>query len=158
MNNSWHRQIWFEFRTGHSFYLIFLISFGTFITVQYKLLFAEIDFLNELIPNIVSFIVVFVAIYVPLAIIVGHFHLKKQVPIESIRLAEEHPLTYETLAKSKDQYNIQYRVFEIGMMEELVKEIMPNSDKKTELLKELAQWKDGWEKISYGVSTKDLMK
>lgn len=158
MKNSWHRQIWFEFRTGHSFYLIFFLSFGTFITVQYKLLFEQVDFLNELFPDIVTFVVVFVGIYIPLAIIIGHLHLRKQIPVESIRLTEENPLTYETLAKSKDLFNIQYRVFEIGMFIELVKELMPNSDKKRQLLKELVEWKDGWEKISNGVSTKDLMK
>jgi len=158
MKNSWYKQIWFEFRTGHSFYLIFLLSFGTFITVQYKLLFEEIDILNELIPNMASFIILFVGIYIPLAIIIGHLHLRKQIPIEFIRLAEEHPLTYETLAQSKDLFNIKYRVFEIGMFIELVNELMPNSDKKRQLLKELTEWKDGWEKISNGVSTKDLMK
>ena len=156
--NNWFKQIWFEFRMGHTTYLVLFLSFGTFATVQYKLLFQNISFINELIPNMVTFILVFIMIYLPVSILIGHLHLRKQVPIESIRLTEESPLTYGVLKQSKDLFNIKYRIFEIGMFEQLVKEIMPSSEKKVKLLAELLQWKEGWKKISEGVSTKELMK
>jgi len=155
--NNWYRQLWFDFRMGHSTYLIFLLSFGTFVTVQYKLLFQNISFINELIPNITTFILLFVAIYLPVAIIIGHFHLRKQVPIESIRLTEESPYTYEVIPKSKEYQNFQYRLFEIDMLELLLNNIIKDEKEKLKFQMQINKRRNDYKMLLSGSSTKELL-
>ncbi len=80
--NSWLRRRWFDFRNGHSIYLIFVMTFANFITIQYSLLLDRIPVLNSLFGNIAIFAVVFIAIYVPLGLMIGYWHRKNQLSVE----------------------------------------------------------------------------
>jgi len=83
MNSNWIRRRWFDFRLGHSVYLIFLLSFSNFILIFHRLLIERVEFLNEMFTDLWMFIVLFVAIYVPISIIVGAWHRKTQIKIEN---------------------------------------------------------------------------
>ena len=61
-----------DFRNGHSTYLIFAMTFANFITIQYKLLIDKVPSMDWLFGSIWLFAIVFIAIYVPLAIIIGY--------------------------------------------------------------------------------------
>ena len=76
------RSRWFEFRMGHSTYLIFLLTFVNFILISYRLLIEKIPFLQEFIPQLWIFVVGFLAIYIPVSIIIGYWHRKTQVKVE----------------------------------------------------------------------------
>ena len=76
------RSRWFEFRMGHSTYLIFLLTFVNFILISYRLLIEKIPFLQEFIPQLWIFVVAFLAIYIPVSIIIGYWHRKTQVKVE----------------------------------------------------------------------------
>ena len=41
-NNNWFRRRWLDFRQGHSIYLVFIITFANFITIQYKLVLEKV--------------------------------------------------------------------------------------------------------------------
>ena len=41
MKQSWVRRRWWEFRQGHSIYLIFILTFVNFILIAYRLLIEE---------------------------------------------------------------------------------------------------------------------
>jgi uncharacterized protein YneF (UPF0154 family) len=83
MNSNWVRRRWFDFRLGHSVYLIFLLSFSNFILIFHRLLIERVEFLNETFTDLWMFIVLFVVIYVPISIIVGAWHRKTQIKIEN---------------------------------------------------------------------------
>ena len=83
MNSKWFRRRWFDFRLGHSVYLIFLLSFSNFILIFHRLLIERIEFLNDIFSELWMFIILFVGIYIPISIAVGAWHRKTQIKIEN---------------------------------------------------------------------------
>jgi len=92
-DNNWFRRRWLDFRQGHSIYLIFIMTFANFITIQYKLLLDKIPSVDVLTGgNIIGFAVVFVALYVPIGILIGYWHRKSQWKIEAEALFKENKI------------------------------------------------------------------
>jgi len=85
---DWARRRWLDFRQGHSVYLIFVMTFANFITIQYALLVERLA-LDSIFPNIWLFAILFVSGYVPAAIIIGYWHRKSQWRIEHEALFNE---------------------------------------------------------------------
>ena len=85
------RSRWFEFRMGHSTYLIFLLTFVNFILISYRLLIEKIPFLQEFIPQLWIFVVGFLAIYIPVSIIIGYWHRKTQLKVEQTLALQQNP-------------------------------------------------------------------
>ena len=83
MSSKWFRRRWFDFRLGHSVYLIFLLSFSNFILIFHRLLIERVEFLNEIFSELWMFIVLFVGIYIPVSIVVGAWHRKTQIKVEN---------------------------------------------------------------------------
>ena len=79
MDWRWVKGRWFEFRIGHGTYLSFLLSFTNFVLISYNLLIERIPFLKELFPNLWLFVVIGITFYVPVTVLVGHWHNKKQL-------------------------------------------------------------------------------
>ncbi|MBI1662053.1 MAG: hypothetical protein IS860_00830 [Nitrosopumilus sp.] len=92
MNQSWMRKRWFDFRQGHSVYLIFLLTFSNFVLIFHRLLVERIDFLNEIFSELWIFILVFIFAYVPIAIIVGAWHRKTQLKVDTEAALHQNPL------------------------------------------------------------------
>lgn len=92
-DNSWFRRRWLDFRQGHSIYLIFIMTFANFITIQYKLLLDKIPSVDALTGgNIIGFALLFIALYVPLGIIIGYWHRKSQWKVEAEALFKENKI------------------------------------------------------------------
>lgn len=83
MSSNWFRRRWFDFRLGHSVYLIFLLSFSNFILIFHRLLIERVEFLDEIFSELWMFIVLFVVIYFPISIAVGAWHRRTQIKIEN---------------------------------------------------------------------------
>ena len=87
--SDWFRRRWLDFRNGHSIYLIFILTFANFITIQYKLLIDQIPYLAGIFDNIIIFAIVFVLMYVPIGIVLGYWHRKTQWKVEQDALFRE---------------------------------------------------------------------
>lgn len=82
-NNNLRRR-WLDFRNGHGIYLVFIMTFANFVTIQYELLIKKAPFLaNSIFSSIWVFAIVFVAAYVPLGMIIGYWHRKNQFSVEA---------------------------------------------------------------------------
>jgi len=89
------------FRRGHGSWLVYAISFANFVVIQYRLLVERIPFLESLLPSFSAFIVTFFLVYVPLAIIIGRYDIKKAtVPKE----VEVNPFFYRPVGKEVKVY------------------------------------------------------
>ena len=71
---GWVQERWFEFRQGHSTYLAFLLSFVNFVLITYNL-YLEKVFVDL---SLLQFCIVFGSLYVPVSIVIGRTHIKKQ--------------------------------------------------------------------------------
>lgn len=85
------RSRWYEFRLGHSTYLIFMLTFVNFVLISYRLLIERIPFLQEFVPELWIFAVMFLVIYIPVAIIIGFWHRKTQLKVEQTLSLQQNP-------------------------------------------------------------------
>ena len=92
MNETWVRRRWYDFRQGHGMYLVFAMSFVNFVLIFYRLLIEQIDFLGDLFSNLWIFLVIFLALYIPTAILIGNWHRKTQMRIEHEQSMKQSPL------------------------------------------------------------------
>jgi len=89
-NKNWLKRRWLDFRNGHGLYLIFLLTVAQFIIIQYRLLLEGTPLFHS-IPLWV-FSAAFVAIYVPLGLIIGVWHRRTQYNVESQTHFERNPI------------------------------------------------------------------
>ena len=92
MSQGWIRRRWWEFRAGHSVYLIFVLTFINFILIAYRLLIEKIPMFQDLIPNLWIFVLLFLAFYIPTAIIIGFWLRKTQLKVETTLNMQENPV------------------------------------------------------------------
>ena len=92
MDENFIRRRWFDFRQGHSYYLIFVLSFANFILIFYRLLIEQIPELNEIFSSLWIFVLVFILLYIPIAIGIGAWHRKTQLKIEADVSLKQSPL------------------------------------------------------------------
>lgn len=92
MNITWFRRRWFDFRQGHGMYLVFAMTFTNFVLIFYRLLIERIEFLGDWFSNLWVFIVIFLAVYIPVAILIGNWHRKTQMKIEHEQAMKQSPL------------------------------------------------------------------
>jgi hypothetical protein len=90
MKNNFFTIRWLDFRHGQGIYLGFFIYFADTILIQYALLIQKFPFLDPLLgANIIGFAIIFIALYVPIAIIIGYWHRKSQWTVEVEALFKE---------------------------------------------------------------------
>lgn len=83
---------WFEFRYGHTLYLVFIMSFTNFILIFYNLGLGESTDMS-----VVTFSIMFVIFYVPVAVTVGYFHRRRQLRIDMVQQWNQNPMFMQLL-------------------------------------------------------------
>jgi len=76
------RKLWLYFRLGHGSYISFTLSFFNFILLAYRFLIEPNLEQFSLISNLTTFGIIFVIIYVPIAILIGYWHRVTQLKVE----------------------------------------------------------------------------
>ena len=89
---TWIRRRWFDFRQGHSVYLIFALTFANFVLIFHRLLIERVPVLDEFFPDLWAFVIAFVFIYIPLAIAIGAWHRRTQLRIDTEVMLRQNPL------------------------------------------------------------------
>ena len=92
MSQGWIRRRWWEFRAGHSVYLIFVLTFINFILIAYRLLIEKVAIFKELIPELWIFAVLFIACYIPAATLIGLWHRRTQLRVETTIVNQQNPI------------------------------------------------------------------
>ena len=92
MKQEWMRRRWWEFRQGHSIYLIFILTFVNFILISYRLLIEKITIFKELIPELWIFALIFISLYIPAAILIGVWHRRTQLRVETTLVNQQNPV------------------------------------------------------------------
>ena len=92
MNQGWARRRWWEFRQGHSIYLIFMLTFVNFILISYRLLIEKVVIFKELIPDLWIFALLFIVCYIPAATLIGFWHRRTQLRVETTIVNQQNPV------------------------------------------------------------------
>jgi len=96
VKQTWIRRRWYDFRNGHSLYLIFLLTFSNFVLIFHRLLIERVPFLDEVFSQLWVFIIAFVLLYLPVAVLVGHWHKRTQLRIDTEMMVRQNPLAART--------------------------------------------------------------
>ena len=105
-SHNWFRRRWLDFRNGHSIYLIFLMTFANFVTIQYQLLLQRVPAIHSLHINIWIFALLFLAMYLPLGMIIGYWHRKNQFSVEAEAQPESNRSNNKPLSNRFDRWKI----------------------------------------------------
>lgn len=89
MNNQYLRRRWLDFRNGHSVYLVFILTFVNFILITYNFAVEKVSFLSGVFDSLALFAIVFIAIYIPAAILIGYWHRRNQYSVENEAYLQE---------------------------------------------------------------------
>jgi len=92
LNSTWLRRRWFDFRQGHSIYLIFAMAFANFVLIFYRLLIEKVEILGNIFSSLWIFIFVFLMIYIPVALLIGYWHRKTQMRVEQEQSMRQNPM------------------------------------------------------------------
>ena len=92
MKEGWGRRRWWEFRQGHTVYLIFVLTFINFILIAYRLLIERVTFFKDLVPELWIFALMFILVYVPAAILIGYWHRRTQLRVETTIVNQQNPI------------------------------------------------------------------
>ena len=92
MEDGWIRRRWWEFRQGHSIYLIFMLTFVNFILIAYRLLIEKVTVFKELIPELWIFAALFIICYIPAATLIGFWHRRTQLRVETTIVNQQNPV------------------------------------------------------------------
>jgi len=92
LDSTWLRRRWFDFRQGHSIYLIFAMAFANFVLIFYRLLIERVEILGNIFSSLWIFIFVFLMIYIPVALLIGYWHRKTQMRVEQEQAMRQNPM------------------------------------------------------------------
>jgi len=123
VDTNFIRRRWYDFRIGHSFYLIFLLSFANFILIFYRLLIEQVSGLNEIFSSLWLFVVVFILLYIPISIGIGAWHRKTQLKIEADVALKQSPLLAKVLGTIIDIQTGNATEREIEELRKMLKKI-----------------------------------
>lgn len=68
------------------------MTFANFITIQYNLLIERLPVVSSLFTNIWIFAITFVALYLPVSILIGYWHRKSQWKVEAEAMFKENEI------------------------------------------------------------------
>lgn len=112
IDSHFMRRRFLDFKNGHGGYLIYFISFVQFIIVSYSLYISGHPSLVAVFPTVYHWIGFFLASYLPLAVIIGHLHLKKQVPTEAKQATQANPYTFQASPGKESLYTLPAAVMD----------------------------------------------
>ena len=123
MAKNWLRRRWFDFRNGHTIYLVFLLTFSNFVLIFHRLLVERVNFLNEIFSDLWFFIIMFALAYMPVAVLVGHWHKKTQLQVEQEMYTRQNPLFGRFMGALLDLQTGQAKKEEIEELRKLLSAI-----------------------------------
>lgn len=128
MTQGWIRRRWLDFRFGHSLYLIFALTFSNFVLIFHRLLIERIEILSEIFSNLGIFVIVFLGLYIPIAILIGAFHRRTQLGIENEQSLLNNPFMARNFRMLVDIIEGKASKEEITQFRNLLKKIETKSD------------------------------
>jgi hypothetical protein len=92
INKIWFRRRWLDGRYGHTNYLIFSLTIVNFVLILYRFLIEQDPIMNEFLSNLGMFTAILMIFYIPISILIGHWHRHTQLSTDNTIKQLENPL------------------------------------------------------------------
>ena len=76
------REFWWAGRMGHSIYLTIFLGFINFILIAFNFLIDGNEIFEKFISEIWVFSIIFLALYIPVSILIGRWHSNTQIHVD----------------------------------------------------------------------------
>ena len=86
------RKFWWDGRMGHTTYLMFLLTIVNFMIIAYNFLLEGNEFFEKFEEYLWLFGIIFLVLYVPVAILIGRWHVNTQLKVELEMRMLENPI------------------------------------------------------------------
>ena len=108
-------RAWFYFRQGYGLYFAFLLAGINTLTLTYFLAIENYPLLKEVFPTFVHYVIILVAIGVPILITIGYLHYKRSPAYRSEAgiMQETNPYARRNLVNSEMNLQINLEVLKI---------------------------------------------
>ena len=123
VNEGWIRRRWWEERSGHTIYLIYILTFVNYILITYTFFIEKIPFFQELIPHLWIFVLIFLVSYIPASTIIGYWHRRTQLRVDTTIKLLENPLWAKMFRTIMDVQTGKASKEEIEKMRQLLTKI-----------------------------------
>lgn len=130
MNTTWFRRRWFDFRQGHGMYLVFAMTFTNFVLIFYRLLIEKIEVLGGWFSNLWLFVIIFLGIYIPVAILIGFWHRKTQMKVEHEQSIRQNPIMAKNFRVMLDLLEGKASKTEVENLRKFLKSIEDENSQK----------------------------
>ena len=91
MLNNWLRIRWVDARNSTSIYLLFGLTLTNFILISYNFFLNSDPIFKEIFSNMWIYGLIFLLAYVPVSILIGFWHRKTQLRIETTLTMQQSP-------------------------------------------------------------------
>jgi hypothetical protein len=88
----WIRRRWWDARTGHAAYLMFALTIVNFILITYRFLIEGDPAISALMSDLWLFVLIFLILYLPVSTLIGYWHRRTQLSVETTLKRLEDPL------------------------------------------------------------------
>lgn len=126
MNKFWFRIRWLDGRNGHANYLMAFLAITNFIIITHRFLLEKEAVFSEIFSNLWIFGIFFLVTYFPISIIIGNWHKRTQVSIETTIKNQENPLFVKMVRMWLDTETGKASEEEIKKFRELIHKIERN--------------------------------
>jgi len=130
VNTTWFRRRWFDFRQGHGMYLVFAMTFTNFVLIFYRLLIEKIEVLGGWFSNLWLFVIIFLGIYIPVAILIGFWHRKTQMKVEHEQSIRQNPIMAKNFRVMLDLLEGKASKTEVENLRKFLKSIEDENSQK----------------------------
>ena len=147
-NYDFFGRRWLEFRIGYSTYLVFMFGFSNFMLILYNF-FPNLKDTIE----IQYFFPLVLIIIIPISIIIGHTHNKKQFPIEAKLQTHLNPYVYKIIPTSKETMATKLAITNLEILEHLAKK----TGADLTLVQNLEKLRNDYTKLLNGIDSREIL-
>jgi len=126
---------WYYFRLGYGTYLSFLVGFLGNIVAIYYLAVQNLPFLSLIFQRFYEFIIISIALIVPIGVLIGWFHMKRTLayPTEAAIGVEANPYNYMIMPGKEKELFIPISLLSLRALQKILeKENMLSPQEKSE--------------------------
>ena len=120
---NFFRKMWLDGRTGHSTYLMFILTFSNFILITYNYLLEENSIFENFLSDLWLFFIIFIIFYLPISTLIGRWHTQTQISIDNTIRLQEDPTRAKMIRTLLDVYTGKASKSEIEEFRKFIRKI-----------------------------------
>ena len=152
INTALIKRSWLYFRTGYATYLVFIVGLSNFLLLLYNFTPFK-DYLD-----FTPFAILVVILLLPLGIIIGRLHFRKQHGTEMIISTDKNPYMYKIVPNSKDVLLVKAMINDLEISKVIINHVIKDNVTLEKYFETANKSIAGLNKLLEGKSSTEILK